>query len=112
MQKPVDPQTNELIILGLFAFFSGCGGIVGYMSRTMQTEAKINPLRALFEGISAAFIGLVVTLLCEAIHLNMCWTGAFVGVSGWIGATASVKIIEVLLYRKLGVDTKSDEGKE
>lgn len=106
MHKPSDPDTDDLIVLGVFAIFSGIGGIIGYLSRTLQSGGEIRLPRAILEGCSAAFIGLIVTFLCEAMHLNMCWTGAFVGVSGWMGATASVKIVEMVLSRRLGLSAK------
>lgn len=109
MQKPEDPQTNDIIVLALFALFATVGGVIGYLSRTIQAGGEVKWPRAILEGFSAGFIGLVVTFLCEALHLNLCWTGAIVGVSGWMGATASVKIVEMVISRRLGLTQKQIE---
>lgn len=103
MQKPTEPDIANLVSLGLYAVFAGVGGMLGYLIRTIQSGGIIKWPRAVLEGFSAGFLGLVVTFICEALTLNSSWTGAIVGVSGWMGASASAKVVELLVARRLGI---------
>ncbi len=103
MTQPTDPHVSESVTLGLYAAFSGAGGVIGYACRTMQSGGSIKWARALTEGLSAAFIGIIVTFICKEMKLDAGWTGAIVGIAGWIGATASVKIIEAIVANRLGI---------
>lgn len=83
-----------------FAFF---GGVMGYIMRCLDRKQAVSPLRTFVEGGAAAFVGIIVMLLCQAMNLSPQWTGVIVGVCGWLGATATIQMLERLVARKLGV---------
>lgn len=88
----------------VYTLFAVFGGIMGYLMRSLDNnQNKINWSRALIEGASAGFVGLLVTLLCDAIHLSESWTGVIVGVSGWLGANATIRMLESVVLNKLGI---------
>jgi hypothetical protein len=91
----------ELLKSFLFAAF---GGVIGYIMRSITSKREICFLRALIEGIAAGFVGMCVSLLCSSIGIDIRLSGAIVGVSGWIGANATVRIIERVIYKRLGIN--------
>lgn len=86
---------------GAFASFAG---MVGHLLRTIDSNEKIIWRRAIVEGASAGFVGVLVLLLCQALGLGEEWTGVIVGVSGWLGANATIQLLEKVIRNKLGVN--------
>lgn len=81
---------------------------MGYLLRNLDEGKSINWLRGALEGLAAGFVGLLVMLACQAMVLSESWTGVIVGVSGWLGASTTIKMLEGMVRKKLGV---SDDDK-
>lgn len=77
---------------------------MGHLLRVIDKGQKISWLRACLESCSAGFVGFLMMLLCQAFHLTQEWTGIVVGVAGWLGASASIRMLEVLIRQRLGLD--------
>ena len=101
------PGQFSLWQLLFYPLFSSVGGFLGYVLRQMDAGNKVSMIRALFESAGAGFVGVLVMLICQALGLGAQWTGVIVGVCGWLGATASIRMLEKIAWRKLGV---SDTG--
>lgn len=106
---PEDPWWMKTLAYAAFATF---GGFMGHVMRTFDTREKINWGRAAIEGIAAGFVGLLVLFVCQATELSEQWTGVIVGVSGWLGANASIRMLEQILFKKLGITPSSDRLRE
>jgi len=76
--------------------------------RTLDAGGHISMWRTLLESMAAGFVGILVMLICQQLHLSPQWTGVCVGVCGWLGATVSIRMLERLVRFRLGV--QSDEG--
>lgn len=100
MKQPVDISVWHTIGYALFASF---GGGMGYVLRTMDAEKKLSWPRLFAETLAAGFVGSIVMMVCNALELNPLWTGVIVGVSGWLGATASIRLLETIVYKRLGI---------
>lgn len=100
---PSDPQFSWIRILA-YASFAALGGFMGHLMRTLDSREKLIWSRAALEGIAAGFVGLLVLFACQAMHLSEEWTGVIVGVCGWLGASGSIRMLETLIYKKLGID--------
>lgn len=92
-------------------FMAAFGGMMGYMMRSVNGDADITIGRTLLETASAGFVGLVFKLVCDELHLSDGWTGVIVGLAGWLGASASVQMLEKLVYNKLGIEHRV-EGRD
>lgn len=108
---PEDPSQFSWVKLVSYTSLAGLGGVLGHLLRVVDSGAKVVWTRAILEGVSASFVGTLFLLTCQAMHLNEMWTGVVVGLAGWLGANASVRILERVVYKKLGLskELKSDE---
>lgn len=86
--------------------FAAFGGFLGHLMRIHERKEKFNWGAVILESIAAGFVGLIALLLCRALGLSMDWSGVIVGMSGWMGASATLRLIEVLVYNKLGLKPK------
>jgi hypothetical protein len=87
-----------------YAAFASFGGVMGHLLRTIDKSEKINWGRAALEGCSAGFVGLLVLFACQAMNLSEHWTGVIVGVGGWLGASTTIKMLESLVRKRLGIE--------
>lgn len=101
--EPLPPAVASVWQLILYPLFAALGGLLGCVLRAMDAGVKVSVWRAVIEAISAGFVGVLVMLICQATHLSPQWTGVMVGVCGWLGATASIRLLEQVVRRKLGV---------
>lgn len=88
----------------LYAVLAGVGGLLGYLLRTLESERNVSIVRAIVETFAAGFVGVLVYFLCRAMNLSDMWTGAMTGLFGWLGAIASIRILERFVYSKLGIN--------
>ncbi|QXO06738.1 hypothetical protein PHAGE_JEFFCO_3 [Acinetobacter phage JeffCo] len=110
---------NEFNIIEIlqFAGLSAMGGLLGYLMRQATREQPIKLGRATLEAVASGFIGVITMFLCHAIGLPWYWSGAVVGVLGWLGAEASIVVIARAIRGKIGLDLipekeKKDEPKD
>jgi hypothetical protein len=96
-------KDQSWLMVLIYAAFAGFGGSLGYIIRALDRKEMINPWRVAVEGGAAAFVGVLVMLVCQAMKLSPQWTGVIVGVMGWLGASAAMRMLELVAFRKLGV---------
>lgn len=89
----------------LYAALAAFGGFLGHVMRALDKSVPISYGRAFVEGFAAGFVGLLVMLMCNAASVSDQWTGVIVGVSGWLGANASIRMLEKVVYKKFGITT-------
>lgn len=88
----------------LYTLLAMIAGALGYVTRTMQNGLKPGIARVLVEASSAGFVGVLTLWACEAMGLSQSWTGVTVGVLGWLGSSASIQLLEKLVYRHIGIN--------
>lgn len=92
-----------LIETVLFSGFAGVGGILAYCLREVSEGQKPQFKRALIEGFSSAFVGVIAMMACKALGLDWYWSGVVVGVFGWLGANASIALLAKAVKARLGI---------
>lgn len=90
-----------------FALLAAAGGFLGHVMRALDGGGKVHCGRAMLEGVAAGFVGLLVMFVCEAMKMSDQWMGVIVGVSGWLGANSSIRILEHQVFKRLGL---GDDG--
>lgn len=88
-----------------YAAFAAFGGVMGHLMRIVDGKEKINWARACLEGVAAGFVGLLMLFACDALSVGPQWTGVIVGVSGWLGASVTIRLLETLVRKRLGIDS-------
>ena len=96
----------RFLAYGAFAMFAG---LCGHFLRSMDSEKPIQWKRSIVEGAGAGFVGILVLLLCDAMALSPEWTGVIVGVCGWLGANATIRFLERVILKKLGLSKQEDQ---
>lgn len=104
----MDPQPPALQFwqLLLYPVFASFGGLLGYALRAMDTGGKVSRTRAALESLASGFVGVLILLLCQAMKLSPQWTGFIVGVCGWLGAAASIRMLEGVVRKRLGLSER------
>ncbi len=93
-----------------YAAFASVGGTLGHLLRISQRDGTVVLWKTLLEGFSAGFVGLLVFFVCQANNLNEQWTGVIVGVCGWLGASATIAMLERLVRKRLGIEEDKGNG--
>lgn len=103
MDSP-DPNKLDILRSAIFIGFATLGGLLAYLMRTLNTEEKPLIKRAVVEGLSSGFVGLIAMLMCRALGLSWEWSGVIVGLFGWLGAETSIVLLSQVVRKKLGID--------
>jgi hypothetical protein len=106
---PLPPNWAQWLDNVTFTAFAAFAGWMGYLMRTMDEGGKIVWLRSFLEAFSSGIIGFIVVLLCRAMGLSYEWMGVMAGVLGWLGAKASIQLLEKIVRKRLGIDSDTKE---
>lgn len=102
MSDPSNDPNWWIRFLG-YALFAALGGSIGYILRTLDSGQPLSWVKVMAQGVGAGFVGVLVLLACQALSLGEQWTGLTVGVCGWMGANATIVILEKVVFKRLGV---------
>lgn len=72
----------EYAVFPLVALF---GGIVKYLNSVLRGK-KFSWIAFLIEGLTALFLGLLITFIGKEMESSSYWLGACSGLGGWLGA--------------------------
>lgn len=106
-QPPSEPALWGLRTLGFFAF-SAVAGALGFITRAISAGVPLSYGRTVVEALAAGLVGLLAMWICQAMHLNDQWTAVTVGTSGWLGANASIQVLQRFVWKKLGLSDRGD----
>lgn len=106
--QPPDPSWLWLVRTSIYAAFSSFAGALGFILRSMEAGRPVSFTRVVVEALAAGLVGLIVMWICQAYHMSQEWTAVTVAISGWLGADASIQVLQRLVWRKLGIDPNKD----
>jgi hypothetical protein len=108
----LEPDSGLLAWLRTLGFmlFSATAGALGYMMRTMDSGQKIGKIRLLIEFLSSGMVGLFAMWICRIKGVSFEITAISVGVSGWLGASASIQVIQRFVWRNLKLNRSQDDA--
>jgi hypothetical protein len=86
-----------------FTLLASIAGTLGFVMRQMHAGERVGLCRTLIEGASAGFVGLMMMYACHAMGVSDDWTAVTVGVSGWLGAAASIQMIQRFVWQRIGL---------
>lgn len=92
------------------AVLAAVAGLLGYLMRTLKRGRKVRAVSVVLETLSSGFVGYMVFLLCRAMKLEDAWVGPIVGVFGWVGASASIRVLETVVEKRLGISDGKGAG--
>lgn len=99
-----------------YVLFASIGSFMQHALHAVETDTKFSWFRATVEAAAAGFVGLLVMFLLHAMHINEDWTGFAVGISGWLGANTSVRIVSRFVGQKFHLtgttEVSTDEDQE
>lgn len=100
---PEDPNLPWWAKAMMYALLAAFGGFMGALLRSQHDVKPFSWKRICLEAVASGFVGLLVMLVCNEMHLSERWTGVIVGVFGWLGANASIVMLEQVIYKKIGI---------
>lgn len=112
MTPPDDLWNHWLVRAVAYSLLATLGGVMGYLMRSIDQRRKICFLHMAIEGSAAGFVGFLVLLVCESLQLDVRWIGVIVGVAGWLGANATIRLVESAVYSKLGIQPPNREQRK
>lgn len=115
LPDPDSEFATWLRMIGL-TVFAGIAGALGFILREMDANTPIHWVRVLAEFAGAAFVGLLVIWICQELKVSYQVTGISTGICGWLGAKASIQVLQNFVWARLGInrraqDEPTNEGK-
>lgn len=103
------PEDKSWLIQCIAAvLLAAAGGPLGYLTRATDNGETVSKKALLVQTLSAAFTGCIVLLICLHFEFDMIVSGIMCGVSGWMGAMATLGLVTRQIKSKLGI---KDEDK-
>lgn len=94
-----------------YVLLAALGGLLGYVMREHDKGNPLKAWRAVAEALSSGFVGFLVMLLCRAIGVDPLWSGFIIGVFGWLGANVTIRLLERIVYERLGIKLRENTDK-
>jgi C4-dicarboxylate transporter len=95
----------------IYILIAAIGGVLGHMMRKFSVREKVTIGETLLQGVGAAFAGYLMLLACHSFALPPEVAGVVIGLCGWLGADASLSIMQNYIYKKLRI-TKDAENSD
>lgn len=97
---------ETLIGSWFYVVVAAIGGILGHLMRKFSRGQPVSLAETLLQGVSAAFAGYLVLLACRASGAPTEVSGVLTGLCGWLGADASLMVLQTYIYRRLNLHSE------
>lgn len=106
-----DPQKSaQLLALAgwlkgaAYVLLAAVAGALGHIFGRMDAGKPVRLWETLVQTLGAGFVGLLVMWMCQAGNWSPPMTAVTVGVSGWLGASASIQMLQRFIWGRLGLN--------
>ncbi|MDI2145886.1 phage holin family protein [Pseudomonas sp. ITA] len=96
----------------IYILIAAVGGVLGHMMRKLGVREKVTMSETLLQGVGAAFAGYLVLLACHSFAVPPEVAGVVIGLCGWLGADASLSIMQNYIYKKLKLSKDSEQNNQ
>jgi 4-amino-4-deoxy-L-arabinose transferase-like glycosyltransferase len=108
----VRKSMEELMRSWIYISIAAVGGVLGHMMRKLGAQQPIRVGETVLQGVGAAFSGYLVLLGCRSLDIPPDASGVIIGLCGWLGADATLMLLQTYIYKKLNIGADSnDESK-
>lgn len=106
MMSLLDPTFQRYVFWAVISFV---GGALGYIMRKLDSQERIGIFNVLMEGLSAAFLGVIIAVICIQTGLSAEWIYAIVAFLAWAGSRAASSYLEAFFRRKFNIGNEGDK---
>lgn len=107
---PPEVPWHEWFRVAAYVLLASVAGGLGHIVRRMDKDKPVRWRYVLVQAASAGLAGLFTYWICDALGVGHQWTGISVGICGWMGASASIEVLQKLVWDKLGIDKESNSA--
>ncbi|MFJ2715229.1 phage holin family protein [Pseudomonas sp. NPDC087346] len=100
---------EEILMSWIFVLVAAGGGILGHMMRRLGAQQPIRVGETVLQGVGAAFAGYLVLLGCRSLNIPPDAAGVIIGLCGWLGADATLLLLQDYIYKKLNIKMVPDD---
>jgi hypothetical protein len=103
MQMNGNDLASEFLKSWIYIVIAATGGVLGHLMRRFGTGQKISIGETILQGVGAAFSGYLVLLGCRSLAVPSDVSGVVIGLCGWLGADATLMLLQSYIYKKLNI---------
>ncbi|QPB12036.1 holin [Providencia phage PSTCR4] len=103
----LDPDFQKYVFWAVISFI---GGALGYIMRKLDTDEKLGIFNVVMEGLSAAFLGVIIAVVCVKSGLSTEWIYSIVAFLAWAGSRAAASYLEAFFRRKFNIGAEGDKN--
>jgi hypothetical protein len=100
---------DDLIRSWMYIMIAAIGGVLGHMMRRLGSHQPIRIGETVLQGVGAAFAGYLVLLGCRSLNIPPDASGLIIGLCGWLGADATLMLLQDYIYKKIKINAAADE---
>lgn len=100
---------DEFIRSWVYIMIAAIGGALGHMMRRLGSQQPIKVGETLLQAVGAAFAGYLVLLGCRSLDIPPDVSGLIIGLCGWLGADATLMLLQDYIYKKIKINSVVDE---
>ncbi|WP_223521509.1 phage holin family protein [Pseudomonas sp. GL-B-19] len=95
-----------------YVVIAATGGVIGHMMRKLGARQTIKLGETALQGVGAAFAGYLVLLGCRSAGVTPEVSGVIIGLCGWLGADATLVLLQSYIYKKLNIVSAQGGGEK
>jgi len=92
-----------------YVLLASFAGALGHIFARMDAGKPVRLWETVVQALGAGLVGLFAMWMCQASNWSQPMTAVTVGVSGWLGASASIQMLQRFIWGRLGLNRNPDD---